>query len=463
MFANLIYDRARTLVWETPPQGLPIWHAALIQAAQIVWVVVRDLIDGRLSLRAMSLVYTTLLSLVPTIAIAFAIFRAFGYAAYVRDFLSQFLGPLGEQGAEITTRLMEFVERVNANVLGTVGFAFLIYTVISMIKKIEAAFNDIWRVEANRSLTRQVTEIVSMSVLGPLVLVTFLGIMAGALSNAYVGTLVDFAPIKFLISQMSKLVPYAILIAVFTLLYVMMPNTRVKLSAAFVGATVAGIAWGITGWAFATFVVRSAQYVAVYSAFASLVVFMIWLYAAWLILLIGCSISFYFQKRKHLSPSIGLAHLTPRQQQHMAVKALVLIHEAFESGGDAWSDETLARRLRLPDEAMTEIEKALIAGGFIARSDGQLPRLVPVRPARLVSVGDIVDTLRESHNRGSVIDNTLGPLPAVDDFFAKLDAAEGDLLGGTTIAMLMASAGHTDSSRSQNVEVLPHASEPISQ
>ncbi len=463
MFANLIYDRTRALVWETPPQGLPAWQAALIQAAQIVWVVGRDLIDGRLNLRAMSLVYTTLLSLVPTIAIAFAIFRAFGYAVYVQDFLSQFLGPLGEQGTEITTRLMEFVERVNANVLGTVGFAFLIYTVISMIKKIEAAFNDIWRVEANRSLTRQVTEIVSMSVLGPLVLVTFLGIMAGALSNAYVGTLVDFAPIKFLISQMSKLVPYVVLIAVFTLLYMIMPNTRVKLSSAFVGATVAGIAWGITGWAFATFVVRSAQYVAVYSAFASLVVFMIWLYAAWLILLVGCSISFYFQKRQHLSPIIGLAHLTSHQQQHMAVKALVLIHEAFEGGGDAWTDETLARRLRLPVEAMTEIEMALIAGGFIARSDGPMSRLIPVRPARLVSLADVVGVLRKTRNKGSVADEALGHLPAVDDFFVKLSAAEGDLLSGTTIAMLMASSLQTAASRSQDVEVLPQTSDPISQ
>lgn len=463
MFANLIFARARALVWETPSQGLPVWQAALIQAAQIVWVVGRDLIDGRLNLRAMSLVYTTLLSLVPTIAIAFAIFRAFGYAVYVQEFLTQFLGPLGEQGAEITTRLMEFVERVNANVLGTVGFAFLIYTVISMIKKIEAAFNDIWRVESNRSLTRQVTEIVSMSVLGPLVLVTFLGIMAGALSNAYVGTLVDFAPIKFLITQMSKLVPYAVLIAVFTLLYAMMPNTRVKLSSAFVGATVAGIAWGVTGWAFATFVVRSAQYVAVYSAFASLVVFMIWLYAAWLILLVGCSISFYFQKRKHLSASIGLAHLTPRQQQHMAVKALVLIHEAFEGGGHAWTDETLARCLRLPVEAMTEIEKVLIAGGFIARSDGQLPRLIPVRPARLVSIADIVGILRDTHNMGSVADEVLGHLPAVDDFFVKLNATEDDLLSGTTIAMLMEAATRTATPQSQDVEVLPQASEPINE
>lgn len=443
MILDALFTRLRCIIWETPLGDLPIWQAAPIQAGQIAWVVGRDLLDGRLNLRAMSLVYTTLLSLVPTIAIAFAVFRVFGYAVYVQDFLAQLLEPLGPQGIEITARIMEFVDRVNANVLGTVGFVFLLYTVVSMVKKIEAAFNDIWRVEASRSLARQFTEIVSMSVLGPVVLFTAIGIMAGALSNAYIGSVIDFGPVKFLILQMSKLVPYAILIATFTFLYMMIPNTRVRFLSALVGATVAGIAWGVAGWAFATFVVRSAQYVAVYSAFASLVVFMIWLYAAWLILLVGCSITFYFQKRSHLSPSIGLAHLTPRQQQRMAVQALVLIHEAFDRGGQAWTEETLARRLHLPSESMTEIENLLSGGGFIARSGGAQPRLVPARAARLVRVCDVVATLRQDKAAGSVNDTLLARLPLVHDFFERLNTAENDILENTTIADLMQISDHS--------------------
>ncbi|MFZ3034351.1 MAG: YihY/virulence factor BrkB family protein [Parvibaculum sp.] len=461
MFANPIFLRLRALVWETRRKNLSFWQLALLQAAQITWVVIRDLIDGRLNLRAMSLVYTTLLSLVPTIAIAFAIFRAFGYAVYVQDFLTQFLQPLGEQGTEITARLMEFVERVNANVLGTVGFVFLIYTVISMVKKIEAAFNDIWHVEASRSLTRQVTEIVSMGVLGPVILFTAIGVMAGALSNAYVGTVIDFGPIRFLIGQMSKIVPYVILISVFALLYLMMPNTRVKLSSAFAGALVAGIAWGIAGWGFATFVVKSAQYVAVYSAFASLVVFMIWLYAAWLILLVGCSISFYFQKRQHLSPSIGLARLTQRQFNRMAIMALVLIHKAYENGGDAWTEETLAARLHLPAEAMNEIEAMLTTSGLIARSDGSPTRLIPALPARLVRISDVVDMIRASREIGSIADQNLSRLPAVDDFFATLTKAERDLMDGATIADLLKEMREDSQDKTADMNVVPPVGESI--
>lgn len=461
MFGNSLYLRARALVWDTPRTDLTFWQLALLQAAQIMWVVGRDLIDGRLNLRAMSLVYTTLLSLVPTVAIAFAIFRAFGYAVYVEQFLTQFLEPLGDQGTEITARLMEFVQRVNANVLGTVGFVFLVYTVISMVKKIEAAFNDIWHVESSRSLTRQVTEIVSMGVLGPIILFTAIGVMAGALSNAYVGTVIDFGPIRFLISQMSKIVPYVILISVFALLYLMMPNTRVKLSSAFTGALVAGIAWGIAGWGFATFVVKSAQYVAVYSAFASLVVFMIWLYAAWLILLIGCSISFYFQKRQHLSPNIGLVRLTQRQLNHMAIKALVLIHKAYEGGGEAWTEETLARRLHLPAEAMSEIEGALTKSGFVARSDGSPTRLIPVRPARLVRVADVFDMMRALREAGSVSDDNLSRLEVVDEFFATLHKAERELIDGTTIADLLGKMKNSANKNVPEINVVPPLGESI--
>src|SRR5690606_3816353 len=134
---------------------------------------------------------------------------------YVEQMLTEFLAPLGQEGQDVTLRVMEFVNRVNANVLGSVGFAFLLYTVVSMAGKVESAFNSIWHVEASRSLARQFTEIVSMGVLGPVIVFTAIAIMAGTLSNSFIGGLTQFAPIHFLIDQASRAVPYALLIATF--------------------------------------------------------------------------------------------------------------------------------------------------------------------------------------------------------------------------------------------------------
>lgn len=438
-----LYNRAHALVWETPIEGLPAWRVALVEAGQIAWAISRDMIiDGRINLRAMSLVYTTLLALVPTLAIALAIFRAFGFDAYVQQLLVEFLGPLGTQGSEITNRVMEFVQRVNANVLGTVGFAFLLYTVVSMVNKVEEAFNNIWHVQASRSLARQFTEIVSMGVLGPLVVFTALGLVAGAVSNSFVGALADFGPIHFALTQMSRLVPYAVLILTFTFLYRVIPNTQVNLTSALVGATVAGIAWGATGWAFATFIVKSAQYVAVYSAFAGLVVFMIWLYAAWVILLVGCAIAFYFQNRRHLSPVMGLGLLTPRQQQRMAVQAMLAIHDAFEKGRAPWTDDALSHRLHLPMEALQDVERALSEAGLITRSAESPGGIIPSRAAHLVRIADVVAALQHQRDAGGFADRRLGRDPRVEAFFARLAAAEDAVLDGTTIASLMEGEEH---------------------
>ncbi|MBX3446612.1 MAG: YihY/virulence factor BrkB family protein [Parvibaculaceae bacterium] len=436
--SDSLLERAHALIWGPAIDELPFWQRSLYLAARIGWAVVRDLLSGTLSLRAMSLVYTTLLSLVPALAIAFAIFRAFGFDAYLETMVADFLAPLGDEGDAITRQMMEFVQRVNVNILGTVGFAFLLYMVISLINKVEAAFNAIWRVEASRSFARQFTEIVSMSVLGPLLVLSVFGIMAGALSNSYLGGLADYDTVRYVIEQSSRLLPYAILIASFGFIYVMIPNTRVTLAAAAVGATVAGIAWGAAGWTFATFVVKSAQYVAIYSAFATLVFFMIWLYAAWLILLGGCAIAFYYQNRAYLSPYAGVSLLTLRQLDRMSVQALVLVHEAFDKGQTPWTADTLAKRLHVPMEAMGEISGALCEAGLLTYSTGTPSRMVPGRPAARTSVSDVFAAIRSYRYRRAVAEETLAHEPRVEAFFTALADQENRLAGETTIASLIA-------------------------
>lgn len=432
-----LLERAHALIWEPVIDELPYWQRALYLSARIGWAVTRDLLGGTLSLRAMSLVYTTLLSIVPALAIGFAIFRAFGFDAYLETMVTDFLAPLGDEGSAITRQIMEFVQRVNANILGTIGFFFLLYTVISLINKVEAAFNAIWRVDSNRSFARQFTEIVSMSVLGPLLVLSVFGIMAGALSNSYFGSLAEYEAVRYVLDQSSRLLPYAILIGAFGFIYVMIPNTRVTLVAAAVGATVAGIAWGAAGWTFATFVVKSAQYVAIYSAFATLVFFMIWLYAAWIILLGGCSIAFYYQNRAYLSPYAGVSLLTLRQLDRMSVQALLLIHEAFERGQTPWTAETLAKRLHVPMEAMSEISAALSKAGLVTYSTGTPNRFVPGRPAARTAISDVFAAIRAHRYDRSVADDTLAHEPRVEAFFVKLAEQESALAKPVTIASLM--------------------------
>lgn len=141
----------RTL-WDVDVAALPPARSLAVRFFRVVYVVLRDLLEGQLTLRAMSLVYTTLLSMVPVLAISFSVLKGFGVHNQVEPLMLKFLEPLGEKGVEITAQILGFVENMRVGVLGAVGLGLLIYTVISLMQKIERAFNFIWHVKRLRPL-----------------------------------------------------------------------------------------------------------------------------------------------------------------------------------------------------------------------------------------------------------------------------------------------------------------------
>ena len=142
-----------------------------------LYALLRDLARGDIGLRAMSLVYSTLFAIVPVVAVAFSVLKAFGYHRELEPVLFEFLRPLGEQGYSLTASIMGFVENVQGTLLGTIGFVFLLYTVISTIQKTEEALNFTWHVERPRSLGRRVSEYLVVMLVGPAVAVLALSLI----------------------------------------------------------------------------------------------------------------------------------------------------------------------------------------------------------------------------------------------------------------------------------------------
>src|SRR5512133_2552 len=144
-------------LWRTDVNALPRWKADGIKLARVAYAVVRDVVEGRLALYAGSLVYTTILSLVPILALAFSILKGFGVHYRFEPLLMEALSPLGSQAQMIAERLMDFVSKMDVGVLGAVGLALLFYTAVSVVQKIEAACNEIWHVRRERPLARKIT------------------------------------------------------------------------------------------------------------------------------------------------------------------------------------------------------------------------------------------------------------------------------------------------------------------
>jgi membrane protein len=383
-------------VWETDPAAAPWWQAVLIRAARLAHVLVRDLLDGQLTLHAMSLVFTTLLSIVPLLAVSFSVLKAFGVHNQLEPLLLQFLQPLGVQGEEVTRQIIGFVDNIKVGVLGALGIAFLFYTTITLIQKVEWAFNYIWHIERARSFTQQFSSYFSVIMIVPVLVFTALGVTASLTSTTIVQAIMAVEPLGSLYEFISTLVPYLLIIAAFTFLYIFIPNTRVSLVAALTGGIVAGVLWQTTGWLFAQFIANSASYAAIYSGFAILIVLMIWIYWNWLILLVGASIAFYQQHAEYLVSPQKQFRLSHRAQEELVLMIMVLIGRRWYTQAPALSADQLVAYLRVPVHAIHDALTLLERGGLLARTMDTPPAWMPARPLETTKVREVLAVVREA-------------------------------------------------------------------
>ncbi|BBA32497.1 ribonuclease BN-like family protein [Methylocaldum marinum] len=347
-----------------------------------------------LDYRATSLAYTTLLAIVPGLALCFSLLKAFGVHNQLEPFLLQMLAPLGDKADELTQAILGFVTRVNVGVLGFVGLMLLIYTIISVLEKIEAAFNHIWRVTRARSLARRTSDYLSVILLGPVLIFSAIGLTASMPHASVVRRLIAQEPFGTLFYLGGKLLPYLMIITAFAFVYIYIPNTRVPWRAALFGGAVGGVVWKLAGLLFAQFVVGSTSYHAIYSSLVIVILFMIWLDLSWLILLIGGQAAFYFQHPYYVRGKSRFVQLGNRLQERLGLAVMYLIGERFVHGGSPWTIDALAERLSLPWETVKDGLSVLQAGGLVAETGKGDESFFPARDIAGITVWDILMAMR---------------------------------------------------------------------
>ena len=413
--------------------SLPWWKALLIRVLRVFYVVIRDLLEGQLTLRAMSLVYTTLLAMVPLLAVSFSVLKGFGVHNQIEPLLLNFLRPLGERGVEVTSRIIGFVDSVKAGILGSIGFALLIYTVISLIQKIERACNDTWHVNRSRPLSQKFSDYLSVILIGPVLVFSALGITASVMSTAVVQKMVAIKVFGSLMELATKLVPYLLVIAAFTFVYIFVPNTRVRFRSALTGGLVAGVLWETSGWAFASFVVKSAKYTAIYSGFAILIMFMIWLYLSWLIVLVGASVAYYHQHPESVTSYRRELRLSNRMQEKLALLVMFLVGNNYYDNLPALTLEEFAQSLNVPMEALEPIMEALEGYGLLSQTANEPPTYLPARPLDTAELKDVLDAVRGANEIVDLKPQSESAELAVDQLVDHIDQAMAGALRGSTL------------------------------
>ena len=318
--------RLNAFVWDDDLRELSGLRRYLVFISRVLQLLVKELMGGQLNLRAMSLVYTTLLSIVPLLAVSFSVLKGFEMGHdWIETQLYDLLVPLGPDSVELTDRIIGFVENVKVGMLGSVGVVLLIYTVIALLQKIESAFNFVWQVDHLRSLSQRVSNYLSVILVGPLLIFSAIGFTTTVLNTDMAQQLASIEPFGSLMLYGSKLVPYVLVCLAFTLIYIFIPNTHVQFTAALVGGVIAGVLWKITGWGFATFVASSSKYATIYSSFAIVILLLIWLYLSWLILLVGSQIAYFVQHPKYMMLHREPVVLSNRMRERLALQVMFLI------------------------------------------------------------------------------------------------------------------------------------------
>src|SRR6266404_3529334 len=372
----------------------PPWGATL-RWLRYPAALIRDWLSGDIGIRAMSLAYTTLLSLVPLMVFTFAILKGLGAHADLRLLVHEFFRPVGSAATQLTESVMQFVANMRGELLGSIGLAFLLYTVITTIQKVETSFNFVWRVERPRSFGRRFTEYLTVMILGPILLAVALGLLGSAENSPIARWLQAVAPLAAILRVAGRILPYAIVTVVFTCMYAFIPNIRVQLRAALIGGVTAGVIWALVGKVFTAVIVYSSQLVAIYSGFAIVLTTLIWVYLSWLILLIGAQLAFYVQFPQYL-----------RHGQ-----------ESIE----------------LPGIALAPVLARLERAGLIVATENEL--FVPGRDPESILLADIVNAVRTLQIGRSTIE-IHGVTPAAQAM-REVDAAMRERLGTRSLKDLM--------------------------
>lgn len=396
----------------------------LMHGVRVLRTVFREVRDGQLSLRAMGLVYTTLLSLVPLLAVSFSVLKAFGVHNQLEGTLLGLLLPLGEQGIRITDRIVGFVENMNVRALGSLGLALLIYTVVSLVQKIDGAVNRTWRIRTPRGAVDRFSRYLSVILVGPVLVFSAMGIGASLMGSETMQQLMAVEPFGEVIRFFVSLLPYILVIAAFSFVYAYIPNTRVYLGAALAGGIVAGLLWATAGWAFAAFIVGStSKWTAVYSSLAILMVFMVWLYVGWMILLVGASVSFYTQNPHYIGVTTDELQLGNRVSEQVGLQVMRIVAQRFVTGATPLRQAKLAAELKVPIDFLREITGKLVSHGLLTAVSARETAFVPAKDLQNITVLEILTALRAPGAEAEISADAVPSDSAVADVMKSLDEA----------------------------------------
>ena len=355
-------EKIKTLLWEQNPADLSLVQRVLLRQVQTAALVISDFGVNQSLLRAAALTYYTMLSLVPLLALTFALLKAFGVQNLLQPLIIEKLNVGDGQVADV---ILGYINNTQVTKLGAVGLIFLIIAVVSLLTNVEEAFNHVWGVKSVRPILRRFSDYLSVILVGPLLMIIAISMTSTLASNSLVQTLIEMHLVGNFILLLFKVTPFIFMWLAFTGLYVFMSNIKVEWRAAFIGGVVGGTLWQFAQVGYIHFQVGVGRYNAIYGTMAALPIFMIWLYLSWVIVLFGLGVCYAKQNLRTSGRDLRGSEVSRNSFEQVALAMLVTLADRFAKGEPPVSHEQLAKYLFIPPRLCRSIINLLLKIGFV--------------------------------------------------------------------------------------------------
>jgi membrane protein len=416
-------------VWEKEPTACAGVHRYWLTVLQFLLIVLRNAWRNQSFLRASALAFTTLLALVPLLAILFALLKGLGVQNQVAPFL---LAQLSAGSQEVAARIINYIDNTNMASLGWIGFAGLIFTVIMLLDSVEEAFNEIWLVKETRTLSIKLGGYLVLIICTPLLIFIALSMTTFLEGQSAFYWLLKTVHIGDSLPDFLYIIPHLVVWAALTFLYMVVPNTKVHFGAALRGAFLAATLWQLAQWFYVHFQLGVAKNNIIYGTMAALPTFMLWIYVSWLILLFGVEIVHAQQNITSLKREIRLGSLSQKLRELLSLAILHDMARVFADTSKGWSGEHFGETFDLPERLVKELLNNLLEEGFIYGTADDPPLYHLTQAPEEIMVSTVLAALRDTSSSWRPLSLTKDEAE-LTELLARVEYSGTEILTGISI------------------------------
>jgi len=430
-------------LWSLELTRMSRWRKLGFRSLRTVSLAVHGFMVDKCATRAAALTLVFLFSLAPTLAVGFSVAKGFEAQQRIRENLPHWLGLImgdnefANSVHTVLAKVLDYVDQTSVSALGTLGMAILLYTAYQLLSSIEGTMNAIWGIRRQRPLVRKFVDYAAVVFVLPIMLIITAAVTASLRIEALVDWLRSYDALA--LNAVARVLSYrhvAKVLGTFTaftfatvgfwFLYFFFPNTKVRFTSALIGAATASVLVQILQWVFLEMQVGVSRLGAVYGTFAAVPIFLLWLHFFWIVVLFGAELSYAHANQRDLEYGGISFAASPAYEEQLAVGAMALVGRAFARGEQSPTCEALARALGAPVRVMRDVLQKLIKGRLLVELQGDVPRLHPALPVERITVGRIVEAVRESGDRSEETAKVLERL-GVRELLARRSQAAAEI------------------------------------